>query len=164
MLWVLLKICNLNSFLCPKISPSKSRVSFFPVLFTYLRALLLPPYPISNSISFCHHTTWRSRLIKVSVISEECSTWQPPWKWVCCIETALIWFGKPCVLLPHIGQEPMWIVNPAPLGLYTSRLHTGKLTFIINPAACLSFEVFIIHDSLWVYCIPGSIEQGCWAT
>lgn len=44
--------------------------------------------------------------------------------------------------------------DPMPLVLYTHWLHAGKLTFIINPAACLSFEVFIIHVSLWVYCIP----------
>lgn len=48
--------------------------------------------------------------------------------------------------------------DPMPLVLYTHWLHTGKLTFIINPAACLSFEVFIIHASLWVYCIPGEQE------
>lgn len=47
-----------------------------------------------------------------------------------------------------------------PLVLYTHWLHAGKLTFIINPAACLSFEVFIIHASLWVYYIPGSMEGG----
>lgn len=46
--------------------------------------------------------------------------------------------------------------DPTALVLYTHWLHAGKLTFIINPAACLSFEVFIIHTSLWVFCIPGS--------
>lgn len=76
-----------------------------------------------------------------------------------CRDAALIWFGKLLVLLPCIGHDPVRIVNPALLGLYTQRLHTGKLTFIINPAACLSFEVLIIHASLWVCCIPGSIKR-----
>ena len=58
----------------------------------------------------------------------------------------------------HVSCDPM------PLVLYTHWLHAGKLTFIINPAACLSFEVYIIHASLWVYCIPGSMEKGCRAS
>lgn len=68
------------------------------------------------------------------------------------------WFWRIVGLAPvywpgsHVSCDPMALV------LYTQWLHAGKLTFIINPAACLSFEVFIIHTLLWVFCIHG--EQG----
>lgn len=57
-----------------------------------------------------------------------------------------------CPGLP-VNCDPM-----APV-LYTGWMHTGKLTFIINPAAWLSFEVFIIHTPLWVFSKPGGCER-----
>lgn len=58
---------------------------------------------------------------------------------------------------PPLVYCPGLPVNCDPMApvLYTGWMHAGKLTFVINPAGCLSFEVFIIHMPLWVFSKPG---------